>query len=135
MPHFSLVLDLKDPSRRLNPLCGTASSEKGRAIRTFPCGKHQLMVARVNERRFQVDKIINSSAMAVQPPNGHVENESPVPYTDLFYDPQDSRNSVLKLIYWVRPEWKRYSQDLQFTKFTEGITNTVCEALLHEHVP
>lgn len=67
--------------------------------------------------------------MAVCSTNGHTDRPSSVPYTDLSFDLQNSEASVLKLVYWIRPKWRENPQELEITKFTEGITNTVSRRL------
>jgi ethanolamine kinase len=43
-----------------------------------------------------------------------------------FYDNSDSHNSALNLILTLRPEWRESKDTIHFTRFTDGITNTVC---------
>lgn len=68
-------------------------------------------------------------SMAVHSTNGHTDRPSSLPYTDLSFDIQNSEASALKLVYWIRPKWRDCSQELEITKFTEGITNTVSRML------
>lgn len=65
--------------------------------------------------------------MAVQDVNGHTgAKPTVVPFIDLAFDIHNLDASALRLVYWVRPKWRDCSQELKITKFTEGITNTVC---------
>jgi len=47
----------------------------------------------------------------------------------LYYDPSDSHNSALELILALRPEWRDTKDTIEFVRFTDGITNTVCNTL------
>lgn len=47
----------------------------------------------------------------------------------LYYDNSDSTNSALTLILTLRPEWKESRATIDFVRFTDGITNTVCYAV------
>lgn len=47
-------------------------------------------------------------------------------HLDLHYDSADSENSALGLIYKLLPEWERSEGKVEFIRFTDGITNTVC---------
>jgi hypothetical protein len=42
------------------------------------------------------------------------------------YDTSDSHNSALSLILTLRPEWRDSKDTIEFERFTDGITNTVC---------
>jgi hypothetical protein len=44
----------------------------------------------------------------------------------LYYDNADSHNSALALILTLRPEWHETKDTIEFVRFTDGITNTVC---------
>lgn len=44
----------------------------------------------------------------------------------LYYDYADSHNSALNLILALRPEWQDSKDTIEFVRFTDGITNTVC---------
>lgn len=44
----------------------------------------------------------------------------------LYYDHSDSHNSALDLILALRPEWRDTKDTIEFVRFTDGITNTVC---------
>lgn len=43
-----------------------------------------------------------------------------------YYDNTDSQNSALSLILTLRPEWRETKETIEFVRFTDGITNTVC---------
>lgn len=43
-----------------------------------------------------------------------------------YYDNSDSENSALNLILALRPEWEETKDTIEFVRFTDGITNTVC---------
>jgi hypothetical protein len=47
-------------------------------------------------------------------------------YIPLSYDNSDSHNSALRLILTLRPEWRETKDTIEFVRFTDGITNTVC---------
>ena len=44
---------------------------------------------------------------------------------ELYYDNANSRDSALKLILTLRPEWKDTENTIEFVRFKDGITNTV----------
>ena len=46
-------------------------------------------------------------------------------HLDMTYDSTDSNASALTLIYSLYPSWKHDEGPVEFTRFTEGITNTV----------
>lgn len=46
----------------------------------------------------------------------------------LEYSHEDSQNSALRLILALRPEWEQDKDEIEFVRFTEGITNTVCSS-------
>jgi ethanolamine kinase len=48
-----------------------------------------------------------------------------VTHIPLYYDSANSRQSALKLILTLRPEWRETQDTIEFVKFTDGITNTV----------
>lgn len=63
-------------------------------------------------------------------------SKSQSPYDSLrnipqYYDYADSHNSALALILALRPEWKDSKDTIEFVRFTDGITNTVCT---HTHI-
>lgn len=43
-----------------------------------------------------------------------------------YYDNSDSHNSALSLILALRPDWRETKDTIDFVRFTDGITNTVC---------
>lgn len=43
-----------------------------------------------------------------------------------YYDNSDSEKSALNLILALRPEWEETKDTIEFVRFTDGITNTVC---------
>lgn len=43
-----------------------------------------------------------------------------------YYDNTDSHNSALSLIFALRPDWQETKDTVEFVRFTDGITNTVC---------
>lgn len=55
-------------------------------------------------------------------------DEEPVPVRTipLAYDSADSDNSARELIYALNPEWKQAEGAVEFVRFKDGITNTVC---------
>jgi ethanolamine kinase len=46
-----------------------------------------------------------------------------------YYDNTDSHNSALNLILALRPEWQESKGTIELVRFTDGITNTVCDLL------
>jgi ethanolamine kinase len=54
---------------------------------------------------------------------GHVR------FISLEYDSSDSDASALKLVTELRPEWKEPGSNVEFVRFTEGITNTLLKAV------
>lgn len=46
-----------------------------------------------------------------------------------YYNNADSHNSALSLILTLRPEWRESKDTIEFVRFTDGITNTVCSAV------
>ncbi|KAF4980950.1 hypothetical protein FZEAL_3145 [Fusarium zealandicum] len=64
--------------------------------------------------------------MSASPPStefGHV------PFLDLAYDKEDSENSARKLIMTLVPEWGSEDSNVEFVRFTDGITNTLLKAI------
>ncbi|KAI8690636.1 hypothetical protein NCS56_00054600 [Fusarium sp. Ph1] len=64
--------------------------------------------------------------MTASPPNvefGHV------PFLDLAYDNNDSDNSARKLILTLMPDWASEDSNVDFVRFTDGITNTLLKAV------
>lgn len=54
---------------------------------------------------------------------GHVR------FISLEYDGSDSDASALQLVTELRPEWKEPGSNIEFVRFTEGITNTLLKAV------
>lgn len=50
-------------------------------------------------------------------------------YIPLTYDHADSQASALRLVLSIKPEWEGPDNNIQFVRFTDGITNTVCGCL------
>jgi ethanolamine kinase len=46
-------------------------------------------------------------------------------HIDLHYDNADSRNTALRLVLTLFPEWESSQDTIEFVRFTDGITNTV----------
>lgn len=44
----------------------------------------------------------------------------------LSYNNADSQSSALRLILTLFPEWEHEEGQIEFIRFTDGITNTVC---------
>lgn len=44
----------------------------------------------------------------------------------LTYNNADSQSSALRLILTIFPEWEHEDGQIEFIRFTDGITNTVC---------
>lgn len=55
--------------------------------------------------------------------HGHVR------FIPLTYDSQDSQNSALKLIHTLLPDWTSEDSNIEFVRFTDGITNTLLKAI------
>ncbi|KAF4460536.1 ethanolamine kinase [Fusarium albosuccineum] len=64
--------------------------------------------------------------MTTSPPNIEVGH---VPFLDLAYDSNDSQSSARKLILTLMPEWASEDSDIDFVRFTDGITNTLLKAI------
>ncbi|KAK2045897.1 choline/ethanolamine kinase [Colletotrichum somersetense] len=47
----------------------------------------------------------------------------------LFYDSEDSQKSATRLILTVRPDWASDDSNIEFVRFTDGITNTLLKAI------
>jgi ethanolamine kinase len=45
---------------------------------------------------------------------------------DLWYDNADSQRTALALVLALCPEWEDSRDAIEFVRFTDGITNTVC---------
>ncbi|KAF5017538.1 hypothetical protein F66182_10522 [Fusarium sp. NRRL 66182] len=52
-----------------------------------------------------------------------------VPFLDLTYDTNDSYNSALQLILTLMPDWASKDSNIDFVRFTDGITNTLLKAV------
>lgn len=60
---------------------------------------------------------------------GSSENQIATPnlrYIPLSYSPADSQASALRLILTLLPDWEGPENKIEFVRFTDGITNTVC---------
>ena len=53
-------------------------------------------------------------------------------FIPLAYNNADSQTSAMRLLLSLRPEWETAKGDIQFIRFTDGITNTV-PCYLPEH--
>lgn len=47
-------------------------------------------------------------------------------YIPLSYSHEDSQASALRLILTLNPDWEGPGNNIEFVRFTDGITNTVC---------
>ncbi|KAK1505207.1 choline/ethanolamine kinase [Colletotrichum costaricense] len=63
--------------------------------------------------------------------NGHPNGSalSHVRTLPLFYDSEDSQQSATSLILTVRPDWASDDSNIEFVRFTDGITNTLLKAI------
>ncbi|RGP59570.1 ethanolamine kinase [Fusarium longipes] len=52
-----------------------------------------------------------------------------VPFLDLAYDNNESHDSALKLILTLMPDWASENSNVDFVRFTDGITNTLLKAV------
>lgn len=50
-------------------------------------------------------------------------------YIPLSYNHADSQTSALRLVLTIKPEWEGPENNIEFVRFTDGITNTVCQQL------
>lgn len=57
-----------------------------------------------------------------------------IPYISLSYSNADSQTSALRLILTLFPDWEHSDGKIEFIRFKEGITNTVCLCLLWIHI-
>lgn len=48
----------------------------------------------------------------------------------LSYNPADSHASALRLVLALNPQWEGPGNKIEFVRFTDGITNTVCSSNL-----
>jgi ethanolamine kinase len=58
--------------------------------------------------------------------NAPLDPYDSIRYINQTYNNTDSHNSALNLILTLRPEWRESKDTLEFVRFTDGITNTVC---------
>ncbi|AEO65736.1 uncharacterized protein THITE_2113062 [Thermothielavioides terrestris NRRL 8126] len=58
--------------------------------------------------------------------NGHAP---PIRYIPLSYNSAKSEESALRLVLSVRPEWEAPGSNVEFVRFTDGITNTLLKAV------
>lgn len=49
-----------------------------------------------------------------------------IPYISLSYSNADSQTSALRLILTLFPDWEFSDGKIEFIRFKDGITNTVC---------
>ena len=49
-----------------------------------------------------------------------------IPYISLSYSIADSQTSALRLILTLFPDWEHSDGKIEFIRFKDGITNTVC---------
>ena len=49
-----------------------------------------------------------------------------IPYLPLSYSNADSHTSALRLILTLFPDWEHSDGKIEFIRFKDGITNTVC---------
>lgn len=47
-------------------------------------------------------------------------------YIPLSYNAADSQTSALRLVLSLHPEWEHEEGKIEFIRFKDGITNTVC---------
>lgn len=57
------------------------------------------------------------------------DQHPPVRFIPQTYDGSDSENSARQLILALRPEWSSEDSDIEFVRFTDGITNTLLKAV------
>lgn len=60
---------------------------------------------------------------------GSTETKAATPefrYIPLSYNHADSQSSALRLILTLNPDWEGPGNNIEFVRFTDGITNTVC---------
>jgi ethanolamine kinase len=72
--------------------------------------------------------------MAVGRENGHSKGElngddHPIRYIPLSYDGTNSEESALRLVLSIRPDWQSPDSNVEFIRFTDGITNTLLKAV------
>ncbi|KAL5619240.1 hypothetical protein FOVSG1_001462 [Fusarium oxysporum f. sp. vasinfectum] len=54
-----------------------------------------------------------------------------VPFLDLAYDNNESQDSARTLILTLMPDWASQDSNVEFVRFTDGITNTLLKAVNH----
>ena len=54
-----------------------------------------------------------------------------IPYISLSYSNADSQTSALRLILTLFPDWEQSDGKIEFIRFKDGITNTVCHSRIH----
>lgn len=57
------------------------------------------------------------------------DQHPPVRFISQAYDGSDSENSARQLILALRPEWSADDSNIEFVRFTDGITNTLLKAV------
>jgi hypothetical protein len=67
---------------------------------------------------------------------GSISESNGCPLTALRYIAQsynhaDSQASALRLVLTLNPDWEGPDNKIEFVRFTDGITNTVCSDLLY----
>ncbi|KAJ2981251.1 hypothetical protein NUW58_g6733 [Xylaria curta] len=61
--------------------------------------------------------------------NGNGNLTTQIRYIPLSYDPTDDDSSARQLILALRPEWSSPDSNVEFVRFTDGITNTLLKAV------
>ncbi|KAK3330340.1 kinase-like domain-containing protein [Apodospora peruviana] len=57
------------------------------------------------------------------------EADHQISYIPLSYTSQDSNGSALRLVLAIRPKWEDAASNIEFVRFTDGITNTLLKAV------
>lgn len=59
---------------------------------------------------------------------GEMKDETllPLRFIPLSYNHADSQASALRLVLTLNPQWEGPDNKIEFVRFTDGITNTVC---------
>jgi ethanolamine kinase len=68
-------------------------------------------------------------AFTADAPVGQNGSPSSVRFVTSSYDSQESQESATRLILAVRPEWASEDSNIEFVRFTDGITNTLLKAV------
>ena len=55
-------------------------------------------------------------------------------HLSLRYNNADSQSSALRLVFSLFPEWEHSEGKVEFIRFKDGITNTVCELITHSRL-